>query len=425
MYAKCLGVRFFVFLSFLGVAPAMGQNIFPPAPHAQHQQPPTDPHAHHSMTEGMLFDTREASGTAWLPRSTPMHGVFQTVGPWQVMWHGNAFLQYLHESGDRGAEQTGSINWFMGMVRRNVGGGRLGFRGMLSIEPWTIRGCGYPDLLATGEVCDGEIIHDRQHPHDLFMELAAEYERPLRGSVRWQLYGGFSGEPALGPVAYPHRASAMSNPLAPTGHHWLDATHITFGVITTGVSGERWKVEASSFNGREPDEHRRDFDFGALDSFAARVWWLPNPSIAVQVSGGRLTEAEEGHSSGDPRVDVTRFTASATYHRPLGADRMWATTVAWGRNEELNAASHAVLAEATLSSRDRHTWFGRFEVGGKPAHDLDVHGVEGRVRTREVAADLRSSRQRWVWSVRDSPFTAAHDVTGFEETCTCDIELSG
>jgi hypothetical protein len=387
MYARRLAVRLSVLVFLSSCAgPVFAQSSQPPDPHAQHTQQPStpDPHARHAMPGTMLFDVREASGTAWLPEATPMYGVFHTAGPWQVMWHGNAFLQYLRDAGHRGSDQAGSINWIMGMARRTVGRGRLGFRGMASVEPWTIRGCGYPDLLATGEVCDGEAIHDRQHPHDLFMELAAEYDHALRGAVRWQLYGGFAGEPALGPVAYPHRPSAMPNPLAPIGHHWLDATHITFGVVTAGVYGSRWKLEASSFNGREPDQHRRGFDFAALDSVSARVWWLPNPSLAVQMSAGYLSEAEPGHSDAGPRVDVNRVTASATYHRALGSSGLWATTIAWGRNEEEGAASHALLAETNVSWRDRDNWFARLEAGGKPAHDLDLHGREGNISVGKV-----------------------------------------
>ncbi|HEX7741236.1 MAG TPA: hypothetical protein VF442_02190, partial [Sphingobium sp.] len=178
---------------------------------------------------------REGSGTSWLPDASPMYMVHRQKGPWMLMAHANAFLQYLHESGDRGAHQTGSINWLMGMAERGVGRGHLELRGMLSAEPWTIRGCGYPDLLASGELCSGETIHDRQHPHDLFMELSAEYDRPLAGTTRLQLYGGPAAEPALGPVAYPHRISAMPNPIAPISHHWLDSTHVAFGVVTGGV----------------------------------------------------------------------------------------------------------------------------------------------------------------------------------------------
>jgi hypothetical protein len=322
----------------------------------------------------MLVQPREGSGTAWLPDNTPMYGLHSQFGQWQVMWHGNAFAQFLHESGDRGSDQFGSINWVMAMAYRSAGGGRLGVRGMLSLEPWTVRGCGYPDLLASGEVCEGEAIHDRQHPHDLFMEAAVQYDRPLGVSARWQVYGGLAGEPALGPVAYPHRLSAMPNPLAPISHHWLDATHITFGVVTAGLQGDRWKTEASVFNGREPDDDRAGFDLAPLDSVSGRVWFMPSSEWALQLSAGHLNEAEAGHD-GEPRADVDRFTASATYHRTAGENSILAATLAWGRNGEAGESTHALLAEASLTLAERDAWFGRFEIGGKSAHDLAVAGT--------------------------------------------------
>ena len=314
---------------------------------------------------------RDGSGTAWLPDESPKYAIHATRGSWMLMFHENAFLQYLHDSGARGDEQGGSINWFMGMAQRNIGPGRLGLRGMFSFEPWSIRGCGYPDLLATGEECEGQTIHDLQHPHDLFMEVAAEYNAPIARDLRWQLYAAPAGEPALGPVAYPHRVSAMPNPLAPIAHHWLDSTHITYGVVTGGVYGKRWKAETSVFNGREPDEERTDFDLAALDSVSARLWFLPTPRLAVQVSAGHLKEAEPGEDGG-PRVDVNRVTASATYHRQFRENSIWATTVAWGRNSEPDHASNALLVESNLTRDQRDTWFGRFEVAGKSAHDLAV-----------------------------------------------------
>ncbi len=311
-----------------------------------------------------------------------MHAGHARAGQWELMWHGNAFLQFINESAPehRGAHQTGSLNWVMGMARRRVGAGRVGVRAMLSLEPWTIRGCGYPDLLATGESCDGDTIHDLQHPHDLFMELALEYEHPIGGGVRWFAYGGPAGEPALGPVAFPHRLSAMANPIAPIGHHWLDATHITFGVITTGIRGWRrggpsgppgWSVEASAFNGREPDENRTDLDPAALDSYSARISVAPTATTVFQVSAGRLNEAERHGSL--PATSQTRVTASATYHRTLKSSTLWASTVAWGMNDEPIDTTHALLVESMLSLRDCHVGFLRGEIVGKPAHDLHVH----------------------------------------------------
>ena len=319
---------------------------------------------------------REGSGTSWLPDETPMYAVHRQSGSWTLMAHGNAFLQYLHESGDRGSGQAGSINWIMGSASRTLGDGHFGLRAMISLEPASIGGCGYPDLLASGELCKGEPIHDRQHPHDVFMDLAATYDRRLAGRVRWQVYGGPVGEPAIGPTAFPHRISAMVSPLAPITHHWLDATHITFGVVTGGIYGDRWKTEGSLFNGREPDEHRTNFDFGPLDSWSGRVWFLPTRHWALQVSAGHLAQAEAGHDGGPP-IDVDRVTASATFHRRSHDTSIWATTVGWGRNKEPgNSATNALLAETTVTLHDRDALFGRLEWSQKSARDLAIESAD-------------------------------------------------
>jgi hypothetical protein len=373
-------------IGFLGVG-AFHVRAQSSADTEQHQHPAADApsaqdagHQHdaHDLSHQHGGDggSRDGSGTAWQPDETPMYAIHSQGTGWTLMTHGNGFLQYLHESGHRGSHQTGAINWLMGMADRPVAGGHLGLRGMISFEPWTIRGCGYPDLLATGEVCNGDTIHDRQHPHDLFMELAAEYDRPIGGGVRLQVYGGPVGEPALGPVAFPHRVSAMPNPLAPITHHWFDATHVAYGVVTGGVHGSRWKAEASLFNGREPDENRTGFDFGALDSYAGRLWFLPTRRWALQVSAGRLHEVEPGHA-GNARVDIDRMTASATYHRMVRPGSIWASTVGWGRNSERGAGgTDALLAETNVTIDERDAWFGRFELSEKSAHDLSVDSPE-------------------------------------------------
>lgn len=350
--------------------------------HSAHQQPAPE-HQHDVATMAAVFPAREASGTSWQPDLTPMIAIHRELGAWSFMGHANIFGQYLYESGEihRSSRQAGSINWFMGMLRRPIGEGRFGMRAMMSLEPWTIGGCGYPDLLATGEVCDGDTIHDLQHPHDLFMELAVDYERPLRGRVRFQAYAGLAGEPALGPTAFPHRVPALTNPIAPIAHHWLDASHIAFGVVTAGVAGSRWKVEASAFNGREPDQHRTTLDLAALDSTAVRVSLLPTGRWALQVSAGHLREAEAGVGDHAPD-DLDRVTASAAYYRPLTAKGFWSSTIAYGANREAAQTTHAVLLEAALaSSSARHTWFGRFDIVGKPGHDLHVHEDEDAIFT--------------------------------------------
>ncbi len=349
-----------------------GQSSQPPLPGQQPPPPPTDAHQHHAPpAEAGVSHEREGSGTSWLPMATPMYAVhLKPIGEWQTMLHGVALVQYLRDEEPRGHDQLGSINWVMAALRRSGAQGTLSLRGMFSLEPATIRGCGYPDLLASGEVCEGDGIVDQQHPHDLVMELAGVYDRPIGRGLSLQLYGGVAGEPALGPVAFPHRPSAMVNPLAPISHHWLDASHITFGVVTGGVYGARWKAEGSLFNGREPDETRYNIDLAALDSYSGRLTVLPTDRWALQVSTGHLAEAEE-HDAG--RGDVDRTTASAIYHRPLAGTGLMAATLAWGRNVEDGDATHAFVAEGTLTLQDRHSFFARGELVEKTSQDLGLH----------------------------------------------------
>lgn len=313
---------------------------------------------------------RDGSGTAWQPDSSPMYALHRMTRSGEFMLHGNLVLQYIKERGVRGDGQFGSINWLMGMARRQLAAGDLSVRAMLSAEPFTVGECGYPALLATGESCEGgQRLHDRQHPHDLFMELAASYEREITRGLGLQIYGGPVGEPALGPVAYPHRMSAQPNPIAPIGHHWFDATHISFGVATAGLFGKVWKLEGSLFNGREPDENRYDLDLGRLDSYSGRLWLLPNARWALQASAGRLNEVEPARGA-EPPKDQTRLTASASYHQPLMKGGIWASTLLWGRNKTAGRATDAFLVETNLNLAEVNVFFFRAETVRKTGEDL-------------------------------------------------------
>jgi hypothetical protein len=348
--------------------------------------PPPDVHEHVAVTASLLTPTREASGTTWVPPATPMYGVHRPWHGWDLRVNGAAFVQALfeprerHRTGGASTRQGGVANWGMFMARRRVGGGRFGIRTMVSAEPWTIPGCGSLSFLATGEVCDDDTIHDRQQPHDMFMELAVDYERPLHGRWRWQLYAGLAGEPALGPPAYSHRMSSLGNPIAPISHHWFDATQVSFGVVTLGVHDERWKAEMSAFNGREPDESRVDIDVGRFDSYSGRISVLPTDRVALQVSAARLRDVATDFPFRSPDP-ATRLTASLVYHVPLGANGAWATTIAYGANRAreivaggvLHATTHAGLLESSLTVAEKHTWFVRGEAAGMPAHHLHAH----------------------------------------------------
>ena len=315
---------------------------------------------------------RTGSGTAWLPDSTPMYARMFETGSWGLMFHGVAFGQYDHQGGPRGASQVGSVNWGMLMAARAVGDGRLQLRGMLSLEPFTVGSRGYPLLLQTGEAYQGQPLHDRQHPHDLFMEIAAIYERPLATNVGLQLYAAPVGEPALGPVAFPHRPSAAADPFATLGHHWEDATHISFGVLTAGVFTRTVKVEASIFNGREPDDIRTNFDYKgrSLDSYAARLSVNPSPFLTLSAAQGYLKSPE----ALNPTESVHRTTLSALYGRPFRARGAASLSVLYGVNRHGSAggavASPSGGLEALLDLGGTNSVFARLERSRKTAQEL-------------------------------------------------------
>ncbi|HEY6908265.1 MAG TPA: heavy metal-binding domain-containing protein [Myxococcales bacterium] len=311
---------------------------------------------------------RTGSGTAWQPDATPARMAHAQLGSWTVMVHGAASLGWDGQAGRRGGSRAVSTNWLMAMGEHPLLGGDLSLRSMVSLEPATIPGAGFPELLQTGEVFDGVHLHDTQHPHDLFMELAVDYRRPLSSWVGFELYGGPVGEPALGPVAFMHRASAQDDPFPPIGHHWQDSTHVTFGVVTAGLYTSELKLEASWFNGREPDQDRWNFDLRPFDSFSVRLSAVPEEHVAVQVSYGNLASPEPPPLQGAV-LGVSRVTASVQVSA-AGVD----ATAVWGRNLEFTPLD-SVLLEGRYSLTPRDSLFARLERVDKTAHDLVVAGV--------------------------------------------------
>jgi len=239
------------------------------------------------------------------------------------------------------------------MATRMHGRQQFGLNAMLSLDPATVGKSGYREIFQVGEALDGRPLIDRQHPHDLFMQLAASWRVPVGGSAL-TIAGGPVGEPTLGPVAFMHRASAAGLILAPLGHHTLDSTHISFGVVTASLQRGRWTFEGSAFNGREPDEDRWDFDFGRMDSVAGRVWFRPTPEWEVQVSTGHLKEPEELEPG-----NLQRTTASASWFRQQDTG-LKAVTVGYGINAAHGERRHGVFGEFTIE-RDANSLFGRAE----------------------------------------------------------------
>lgn len=345
--------------SWLGMCFALGPALAAPMQHTDGQAPAPDLLA--------LSRARTVSGTAWQPESTPVYGLHLMAGDLMVMLRGSIFLGYDHQSGRRGDDALTRINWLMLMADHPLAGGEVGARLMLSLEPLTVGSEGYPLLLQTGETDRGRRLVDHQHPHDLLMETALVYTRPLGDSLAVQIYGGPVGEPALGPPAFLHRASAAADPLAPLGHHWQDSTHISFGVVTAGVFGRFFKLEGSWFNGREPDEERYDLDLRGFDSYAGRLSLHLMPWLVLQGSYGYLGAPEVL----EPGIAVHRVTASASVDTPLEHGGNLAALLLWGHNHPIGRPmSDAFLLEWDLTLSGRHELFGRFEYVRKSAEEL-------------------------------------------------------
>lgn len=353
----------------------------PAAPH-QHPAPPPEkaaatqtPEHDHSKMEKMsmpgmelpelnpsgMFLMEQGSGTSVNPGSSPMHMKMINARSWNFMFHGSAFVGDIQQSGPRGGDKLFSSNWFMGMAHRQVGSGSFMVRAMLSLEPATVTERRYPLLFQTGETAFGQAVVDGQHPHDLFMELSVQYARHLGEKSMVDFYFAPVGDPALGPVAYPHRVSAAELPQATLSHHLQDSSHIVNEVLTAGFKFGMVRIEGSGFHGREPNENRWNIDHGAVDSWSTRFTVTPASNWSAQVSVGRLKHPEELEPG-----DIVRSTASVTYNRPLASGH-WATSLIWGRNHKVAERRNinSYLVESVVQFQNKNYLTGRIELVDK------------------------------------------------------------
>lgn len=314
--------------------------------------------SHQDMNEAGMFLMKQSSGTAFQPSSWPMPMLMSRAAGWSMMWMGQAFVVSTQQGGPRGGDKVYSPNWGMLGAFHKLGSGSLMLRAMVSLDPLTITDRRYPLLFQTGETAYRRPLVDAQHPHDLLMELAIQYAHPLGERAMANLYYAPVGEIALGPVAYPHRASAFEIPQAALGHHWEDSTHIANNVITGGLSVGKVRLEASGFRGQEPNENRWNIDMASMDSWSTRLTVAPAANWMAQASVGRLTHPEELHPG-----DVVRATASLHYIRPVSHRNYWASSLIWARNYKTDGkyGSHAVLAETLVPLSRRNYLTGRFE----------------------------------------------------------------
>jgi Heavy metal binding domain len=357
-------------------------------PRHAHNRPPSPgygapgTHEHEKMQMEMSMHSsidlaepmsREGSGTSWLPDSSPMYGRMFMFGDNMLMLHGAIFPRYTNVSTRRGDDRIDAPNWVMAMYSHPIGdSAQFGARLMMSLDPLTEGGRGYPLLFQSGESWNGEPLHDRQHPHDLFDELSFSLSQKFDHDLSAYIYFGYPGEPALGPPTFMHRPSAMDDPDAPIGHHWQDSTHVTFGVATAGLVWRDIKIEGSIFTGREPDEDRYDFDQPEFDSYSGRLSWNPTHNLALQVSYGYIKSPE----AIDPELNRHRTTASAIYNLPLGNDSNWSNSFVWGQNNDTagQGKSQSFLVESDYQ-RGRDTVYFRWERVEKSGEELVLNAT--------------------------------------------------
>lgn len=366
-----------------------------------------------SLMMELMDGMREASGTSWQPATAPMRGWMLPVPGWSVMLHGRADVAYDKQNGPRGDRSFLSQNWLMAMAGTRLGPGTLMLRGMFSAERFTLPARGMPQIMQAGESFQGRTLIDHQHPHDLFMELAARYTYRISEQASLFGYAALAGEPALGPPAFMHRSSAGENSWAPLAHHHQDSTHISFGVATLGFFWGPLKVDGSIFNGREPDENRFNFDFGPLDSYSGRITINPLDTLSLSASYGYLKNPEALH----PGEDIQRVHASALWSQPIPLGNV-SLGVIWGANFDplgRRPASHSLTFEggATLA-RTVHL-YSRAEFVDQ--EDLDPANPNGTSRvgafTVGVVRDVYSTDTVAIGIGGDVTFASPGAVTGF------------
>lgn len=355
---------------------------------------------HSSLNSAGMFLMGQSSGTGFQPVAWPMPMLMNRAGNWNFLWMGQAYLLTTQQSGPRGGDKFYSANWGMLGAIHKVGRGSFMLRSMVSLDPATVTRRRYPLLFQTGEAAYGEPIVDGQHPHDLFMELSAQYAHPIGEKGMFNVYYGPVGDVALGPIAYPHRASAMELPQAALSHHWQDSTHIANNIATAALSWDKVRIEASGFRGKEPNENRWNIDMGRMDSWSSRLSIFPNKNWMAQVSGARLTNPEEFHDD-----DIDRITASIHHIVPRANGNYWASSFIWGRNYKTIAqrATNAITAESVVPIGRRNFVVGRFEWSQRDELFENDH---------DLAHEIEESTGKY-----------AFNVTGFTVGYTRDIDL--
>lgn len=309
------------------------------------------------------------------------------------MWmlHGNAFLVQTLAEGPRGRSEFAVPNMIMGDVGSTVGERHyLNVNLMMTFEKWTFPKRGYPELLQIGEH-DGEDqpYIDAQHPHSSpIMGLTlSDTIRIGEGKDHLRIFFAPRGQPTDGPIAFMHRPTGMVNPDAPLGHHvGQDVAHITSTVFGASLALGRTRVEASTFNGAEPESTKVDLPLGKLNSYSARLIYKFSQDWSAMVSAAQLKDPEPH----DPDITkVERYSASLYGQHQMSSGWMFHNTTIFGLVNFYDriSALRSVLHEFWLHQKDvPHNFWGRVEFVERAPAQLGILGNANSLGPKWVTA---------------------------------------
>lgn len=318
------------------------------------------------------FANRRGSGTSWIPVAAVIPSHTTKARGWTLQLRGAVFGQLDVQSGPRGSTDLGVTSWGSLEASRPIGSGRVALLSMLSLDALGVGEDGFAELVQTGDANNGVTSHDRMLPREFLSELAITYDLPLSSSKHFSVYVAPAGEPALGAPAFTQRPSAMDNPVPPIGFHRQDSPRTSWGVITAGVFADGWKLEASRFNGRQPNANRFNVEKLQLDSYSARLTMRPEDAWSASVGMGHI----HAPNRIEPNVSTDQFTAALMNARRIRTSGKLSSTLIYSANKLVAEPfwSHSLMFETTAVLDARNSIVARLERVHKGLDELDLGG---------------------------------------------------
>jgi hypothetical protein len=291
--------------------------------------------------------------------------------------HGNGFFEAIAEEGvERGGGGFSAPNLLTADLGTSIGDVQyLNLDLMLTSDLWTMPKGGALQLIQIGpDKADGTPFIDAQNPLSspiMGLTLSDTIALDAADKSNLKLFAAPRGETTDGPIAYLHRITGMVNPDTPLG--FRDGQDV--GLVSNMVIGESLKLggfhlEASTFNGQEPNPTQVDLPIGSPDSYAFRLIQEFSPNVMAMASYAYVDNPEPGVANQD------RYSASLYTQVPLSETWTWHNTLIYGGITNLDNASYlnSSLEEFALVNQ-RMAVYGRVEVLQRTPNELNIPGL--------------------------------------------------